>query len=66
MPIGISMMALGGLLAGLAAWRYHVVNLSIENGVVRPDRSLVIIVTAMVILMSATMIVYMMLTAQHA
>lgn len=66
MPIGISMMALGGVLAALAAWRYHVVNLSIEKGVVGPDRSLVIVVTAMVILMSATMIVYMLLTAQYA
>ena len=32
MPIGISMMAMGGLLTGLAAWRYHTVNLSIAEG----------------------------------
>jgi putative membrane protein len=66
MPIGISMMALGGLLAVLAAWRYHVVNLSIEKGVVGPDRGLVIVVTAMVTMMCGAMIVYMLLTGQHA
>lgn len=31
MPIGVGMMALGGLLAVLAAWRYHVLNVSIER-----------------------------------
>ena len=50
----------------LAAWRYHVVNLSIEKGVVGPDRGLVIAVTAMVTLMCVAMIVYMLLTGQHA
>jgi putative membrane protein len=66
MPIGVGMMALGGLLAVLAAWRYHVVNVSIEKGVVGPDRGLVIGVTAMVTLMCLAMIVYMLLTAQLA
>ena len=50
----------------LAAWRYHVVNLYIEKGVVGPDRGLVIAVTAMVTLMGVAMIVYMLLTGQHA
>ena len=66
MPIGVSMMALGGLLAVLAAWRYHVVNLYIERGVVGPDRGLVIIVTAMVTLICLTMIAYMLLAARQA
>ncbi len=66
MPIGVSMMALGGLLAVLAAWRYHVVNGSIEKGVVGPDRGLVIGVTGMITLMCVAMIVYMLLTAHLA
>ena len=66
MPIGVGMMALGGSLSVLAAWRYHVVNVSIEKGVVGPDRGLVIGVTAMVTLMCLAMIVYMLLTAQLA
>ena len=65
MPIGVGMMASGGLLAVLAAWRYHVLNVSIESGVVGPDRALVVIVTAMIILMCVTMILYMLLAAQH-
>lgn len=65
-PIGVTMMALGGLLAVLAAWRYQVVNRAIENGVVSADRGLVILVTVMVALLCATMIVYMLLTAQYA
>ncbi|HQT34039.1 MAG: YidH family protein [Thiobacillus sp.] len=66
MPIGVTMMALGGVLAILAAWRYHVVNHAIENGVVSADRGLVILVAVMVALLCVAMIVYMLLTAQHA
>ena len=66
MPIGVSIMALGGLLAMLAAWRYDVVNRAIASGVVRPDRSLMLVVTAMVMMMCVAMIVYMLLTAQQA
>ena len=66
MPIGVSIMALGGLLALLAAWRYDVVNRAIASGVVRPDRSLMLVVTAMVMMMCVAMIVYMLLTAQQA
>ena len=66
MPIGVTMMALGGVLAVLAAWRYYVVNRAIENGVVSADRGLIILVTVMVALLCVVMIVYMLLTAQHA
>ena len=66
MLIGVSIMALGGLLALLAAWRYDVVNRAIESGVVRPDRRLMFVVTAMVTMMCVAMIVYMLLTAQQA
>jgi uncharacterized membrane protein YidH (DUF202 family) len=54
------------VLAVLAAWRYHVVNRAIENGVVSADRGLVILVTVMVALLCMAMIVYMLLAAQHA
>ena len=66
MPIGVTMMALGGVLTVLAAWRYHVVNRAIENGVVRADRGLIILVTVMVALLCVVMIVYMLFTAQYA
>lgn len=66
MPIGVTMMALGGVLAVLAAWRYHVVNRAIENGVISADRGLVILVTVMVALLCVAMIVYMLLASQHA
>ena len=65
MPIGVTMMALGGVLAVLAAWRYHVVNRAIEHGNVSADRGLVILVTVMVALLCVAMIVYMLLTALH-
>ncbi len=65
LPIGVTMMALGGVLALLAAWRYHVVNRAIESGVVSADRGLIILVTVMVALLCTAMIVYMLLTAQH-
>jgi putative membrane protein len=63
LPIGVAMMILGGLLAVLAAWRYHVVNRDIERGKVSADRGLVILVTAMVALLSGAMIVLVLLTA---
>lgn len=58
---GVTMMALGGVLA---AWRYHVVNRAIENGVVSADRGLVMLVTVMVALLCVAMIAYMLITAQ--
>ena len=66
MLIGVSIMALGGLLALLAAWRYDVVNRAIESGVVLPDRRLMFVVTAMVTMMCVATIVCMLLRAQQA
>ena len=65
LPIGVAMMALGGLLAVLAAWRYHVVNRDIERGKVSADRGLVILVTVMVALLSGAMITLVLLTAEQ-
>jgi flagellar basal body-associated protein FliL len=42
------------------------VNRAIESGAVSADRGLVILVTVMVALLCVAMIVYMLLTAQHA
>jgi inner membrane protein YidH len=65
LPIGVAMMTLGGLLAVLAAWRYHVVNRDIERGKVSADRGLVILVTVMVALLSGAMIALVLLTAEQ-
>lgn len=66
LPIGVSMMTLGALLAILAARRYHVVNLDIEKGQVTADRGLIVFVTVMVTLLALAMIVYMFLTSKQS
>jgi putative membrane protein len=65
MPIGVAMMAFGGVLAVLAAWHYHRVNLAIERGEVRANRGLIIIVTGAVALLALMMIAYMLLAGEH-
>jgi putative membrane protein len=57
--MGTALMALGALLAVLAVWRYHIVNRAIENGQVKADRGLVLLVTFLVICLSVGMIVFM-------
>jgi inner membrane protein YidH len=64
LPIGVTLMSLGGVLSLLAAWRYHVVNRDIERGKVQADRGLVVLVTAMVALLSAGMIAFILVTAE--
>jgi putative membrane protein len=59
LPFGLAMMALGAVLAPLAAWRYHVVNKKIEEGEVTADRGLILLVTAMVAVLAIGMIVYL-------
>jgi putative membrane protein len=63
LPIGVTLMALGGLLVILAARRYWVVNKSIVRGKVSPDHGLVILVTALVVMLAFGMMTYMLLTA---
>jgi inner membrane protein YidH len=58
--LGEAMMAFGGLLAVLAAWRYHVVNRDIERGRVSADRGLVVLVTVAVAALAAAMMLYML------
>ena len=64
LPIGVTLMALGGLLVVLAARRYWVVNHSIVRGKVGPDHGLIILVTLMVVILAVAMIIYMLLTAE--
>jgi len=61
--IGELMMGFGGLLAVLAAWRYHAVNRDIEGGRVSADRGLVFLVTAVVAAIAVVMSIYMAKTA---
>jgi putative membrane protein len=65
LPMGVAMMALGGLLSVLAALHYHIVNQSIERGEVRANRGLIVIVTVAVALLAALMIIYMLLTEEN-
>jgi|WetSurMetagenome_2_1015567.scaffolds.fasta_scaffold387087_2 putative membrane protein len=60
LPIGIAMIALGGLLVALAAWRYHRINQLIEKGEIRADRGLVVLVTVAITALCAAMIAYML------
>jgi putative membrane protein len=65
LPMGIAMMAMGGALAVLAAWHYHLVNLAIERGEVRANRGLILAVTAGVALLALMMIVYLLVAEKH-
>ena len=62
LPMGVTMMALGGVLAVLAALHYHFVNQSIDRGEVKANRGLIIAVTAAVALLAAMIIAYMLVT----
>ncbi len=64
LPIGVGMMAFGGILTVLAAWHCSSVNKAIARGEVRDNRKLVVTVTAGVALLAVLMIVYMLLTAK--
>ena len=59
--MGLGMMAFGAVVAILAAWRYHIVNRAIAEGHVKPDRGLIILVTALVVVLTMGMIAFMLL-----
>ena len=65
LPLGVTMMALGGVLAVLAALHYHFVNQSIDRGEVKANRGLIIFVTTAVAFLAAMIIAYMLLTEVH-
>lgn len=56
--MGIAMIVVGGLLPVLAAWRYHVVNRQIERGWVKGDRTLVVLVTVLVVALATAFVAY--------
>lgn len=61
-PIGIAMMAFGGVLSLLAARRFHQVNKAIEAGTIDVDRGLVRLLTAVLVLLALIMMAYIGLT----
>lgn len=63
LPMGIGMMAFGGILTVLAAWHCHLVHQAIERGEVRANRRLIVAVTVAVAMLAVLMIVSMLLTA---
>jgi putative membrane protein len=65
LPIGIVMMAIGGMLALLALWHFHVVNLDIERGRVRANRALVATVAIAVAALSLLVIIYLLCAKQN-
>ena len=64
LPIGLSMVAVGGAFAALAAWRYHSVNRAIEQESVKADRALIVAAAGVVVLIAAAMVVYMVALAR--
>ena len=64
LPMGIGMMAFGGILTVLAAWHCHVVHRAIERGEVRTNRGMIVAVTVAVAVLALLMIVYMLLAAR--
>ena len=62
-PVGIAMIGMGGLLTIAAAWRFHVVDRQIDEGKVRADRGLVVIVTAATAALTLLTMFYIGLTS---
>jgi putative membrane protein len=57
-PMGMAMIAFGGALALLSAWRFHAVNRQIDAGKVSVDRSLVVLVAVALSLLAVVMMIY--------
>lgn len=62
LPLGVVMMALGGLLAVIAAWRYRRVRAAIERGEPAAGGHTVALVAVMVVAITAVLIAYMIAT----
>jgi putative membrane protein len=58
-PIGMGMIAFGGLLALLAAWRFQVVNRQIDSGKVSIDRGLVALIAIAMGALAVVMVGYL-------
>lgn len=62
LPLGVAMMALGGLLAVIAAWRYRHVRAAIDRGEPTAGGHTVTIVAMMVVAITVALIAYMLAT----
>jgi putative membrane protein len=62
LPLGVAMMALGGLLTLIAAWRYRTVARAIEDGKTAADPHTITVVTVMVLVITAALVAYMLAT----
>lgn len=65
LPIGVGLMAVGGVLALLALWHYHAVNRAIDEDNVQANRGLVTTVAVVVAALAALVIVYLLLTTRN-
>lgn len=63
LPLGIGMMAVGALLAVVAAWRYRRVRDAIQRGRSSDGNHTITIVALLVVAMAAALIAYMLATA---
>ena len=61
-PIGLGMIALGGAIVLVAAWRFHTVNRQIDDGTVEADRGLVLAMTIAMAALALLMIGYIAIT----
>ena len=61
-PVGMGMIAFGGALALLAAWRFHTVNRQIDLGKVSVDRGLVGLIAVAMAALAVLMIAYLAMT----
>jgi putative membrane protein len=61
-PVGMGMIAFGGALALLAAWRFHSVNRQIELGRVSVDSGLVGLIAIAMSALAVLMIAYLAMT----
>ena len=64
LPIGAGMMIVGALLTVLAAWHFRRTTRDIEAGKVIPTVRLVVSVSALVTLLVAVMVVYLLASAR--
>ena len=61
-PLGLAMMALGAILAGLSAWHFRTTSRAIEKGEFAPNTGLVVTVTIFVVALAVAMGIEMGLT----
>jgi putative membrane protein len=66
LPMGEVLMIFGGVLAALAGWRYHTVNLAIEEDRVKPDRGLIILIAVAVAVLAVVMAGTLLLTTPRS